>query len=87
MSTASSNHSEPRGKMLSLTGKGNEVMPGKKYSKAPNAPKRFKSSFIFYTMERHHTIRKQLGDDKVGETSSGDVIKKVRSFFNSMRYI
>ena len=75
-----SNHSETHEKMLPLTEKSRdkEVLE-KKYSKAPNAPKRFKSSFIFYTMERHHTIRKQLGDDKVGKLSSGDVIKKVRS--------
>ena len=44
-----------------------------KYCKAPGAPKRFKSAFIFFTMHRHKTIRKEI-EEKLGK---GD---RVRSY-------
>ena len=34
--------------------------------KAPGAPKRFKSAFIFFTMHRHKTIRKEI-EEKLGK--------------------
>ena len=37
-----------------------------KYCKAPGAPKRFKSAFIFFTMHRHKTIRKEI-EEKLGK--------------------
>ena len=37
-----------------------------KFCKAPGAPKRFKSAFIFFTMHRHKTIRKEI-DEKLGK--------------------
>jgi len=33
-----------------------------KYKKAPQAPKRFKSAFIFFSSAKHPEIRKQLGE-------------------------
>ena len=37
-----------------------------KYCKAPGAPKRFKSAFIFFTMARHKEIRKKI-EEKEGK--------------------
>eukprot|EP00568_Trieres_chinensis_P007905 CAMPEP_0183307224 /NCGR_PEP_ID=MMETSP0160_2-20130417/17135_1 /TAXON_ID=2839 ORGANISM="Odontella Sinensis, Strain Grunow 1884" /NCGR_SAMPLE_ID=MMETSP0160_2 /ASSEMBLY_ACC=CAM_ASM_000250 /LENGTH=122 /DNA_ID=CAMNT_0025470773 /DNA_START=80 /DNA_END=448 /DNA_ORIENTATION=+ len=37
--------------------------PGKKkikYCKAPQAPRRFKSAFIFYSQKRHKEVRKEI---------------------------
>jgi len=34
-----------------------------RYCKPAEAPKRFKSAFIFFTIERHKKIREQLADD------------------------
>jgi hypothetical protein len=36
-----------------------------KFKKAPEAPKRFKSAFIFFSSEKHKTIRVQLETDGV----------------------
>jgi hypothetical protein len=44
-----------------------------KYCKAPGAPKRFRSAFIFFTTHRHKTIRKEI-EEKLGK---GD---RVRSY-------
>lgn len=33
-----------------------------KYKKAPGAPKRFKSAFIFFSTEKHKEIRAEMGD-------------------------
>ena len=44
-----------------------------KYVKDPRAPKRFKSAFIFFTMHRHKTTRKEI-EEKLGK---GD---RVRSY-------
>jgi|TARA_B100001142_G_scaffold231434_1_gene229636 hypothetical protein len=35
-----------------------------KYCKDPRAPKRFKSAFIFFTMDRHKALRKKLEESK-----------------------
>lgn len=43
-----------------------------KYKKAPQAPRRFKSSYMFYSTEKHRLIRQQLAE-------KGD-IDKVRSY-------
>ena len=42
----------------SRTTKGAEVE--KKYKKAPEAPRRFKSAFIFFSIEKHREIRESL---------------------------
>jgi hypothetical protein len=42
----------------SRTTKGAEV--AKKYKKAPEAPRRFKSAFIFFSIEKHREIRESL---------------------------
>lgn len=34
-----------------------------KYMKAPGAPRRFKTAFIFFSSYKHKEIRKQLGDE------------------------
>jgi len=33
-----------------------------KYRKAPGAPKRFKSAFIFFSTEKHKEIRAEMGE-------------------------
>jgi len=38
-----------------------------KYKKAPQAPRRFKSSYMFFSTEKHKAIRKEL-TEKGGET-------------------
>lgn len=38
-----------------------------KFKKAPQAPKRFKSAFIFFSTEKHREIRSQLGDKGLSE--------------------
>lgn len=35
----------------------------KKYKKAPDAPRRFKSAFIFFSIEKHREIRENLEND------------------------
>lgn len=41
-----------------------------KYKKAPQAPRRFKSSYMFFSTEKHKQIRKELTEkgelEKVG---------------------
>ena len=43
-----------------------------KYKKAPQAPRRFKSSYMFFSTEKHKQIRKELAEkgeiEKVGGT-------------------
>ena len=39
-----------------------------KYKKAPEAPRRFKSAFIFFSIEKHRQIRENLASD--GEVES-----------------
>lgn len=41
-----------------------------KLKKAPDAPKRFKSAFIFFSTEKHKEIRSQLGDKGLAEKVS-----------------
>jgi hypothetical protein len=41
-----------------------------KLKKAPDAPKRFKSAFIFFSTEKHKEIRSQLGDKGPAEKVS-----------------
>lgn len=40
---------------------------GGKYKKAPGAPRRFKSAFIFFSTEKHKEIRQGLGLDGAKE--------------------
>lgn len=49
--------------------------PGK-FKKAPQAPKRFKSAFIFFSSAKHPEIRKQLGE-KGGTEKTTNVAKLV----------
>ena len=43
-----------------------------KYTKAPQAPRRFKSSYMFFSTEKHQELRKDLAakgeNDKVSKT-------------------
>lgn len=55
-------------KKLSAAAKG--PAPVKKYKKAPDAPRRFKSAFIFFSIEKHREIRESL--------ASGGEVEKVR---------
>ena len=47
-----------------------------KYVKDPRAPKRFKSAFIFFTMHRHKTIRKEI-EEKEGGPGNGERVSRV----------
>jgi hypothetical protein len=38
-----------------------------KFKKAPCAPKRFKSAYMFYSVQQHKEIRDQSVDKKVGD--------------------
>ena len=53
-------------KMSRIDGKSKGTAAAKKkpnkYKKAPQAPKRFKSAFIFFSSAKHPEIRKQLGE-------------------------
>ena len=42
------------------------VVGGTKYKKAPDAPRRFKSSYMFFSTEKHRSIREELA--KKGKT-------------------
>ena len=53
-------------KRLSAADKGPTTT--KKYKKAPEAPRRFKSAFIFFSIEMHRQIREKLASD--GEVES-----------------
>lgn len=44
---------------------------GAKLKKDPNAPRRFKSAFIFFSTEKHKEIRKQLGKQGAKEKVGG----------------
>ena len=61
-----SSASEPAPAVISSSSSSTKPRPKKKgkkpikYCKAPQAPKRFKSAFIFFTMARHSQIRKKL---------------------------
>lgn len=45
-----------------------------KYKKAPGAPKRFKSAFIFFSTAKHKEIRKKLGAEGNGTEKVRPVI-------------
>jgi hypothetical protein len=36
-----------------------------KYKKSPEAPRRFKSAYMFFSTEKHKEIRKEMGDKEV----------------------
>ncbi len=36
-----------------------------KYKKSPEAPRRFKSAYMFFSTEKHKEIRKEMGDTEV----------------------
>jgi high mobility group protein B1 len=50
-----------------------------KYCKDPRAPKRFKSAFIFFTMDRHKALRKKLEESKGAGDNTPDVAKLISS--------
>jgi hypothetical protein len=49
-----------------------------KYVKDPRAPKRFKSAFIFFTMHRHKTIRKEI-EEKEGGPGTGERVSRIHA--------
>jgi hypothetical protein len=53
--------------------------PAKHYVKAPNAPKRFKPAFIFFSAVKHKEIRAQLGD--ISSTKSVSCRRSLGSIF------
>jgi hypothetical protein len=36
-----------------------------KYKKSPEAPRRFKSAYMFFSTEKHKEIRREMGDKEV----------------------
>jgi hypothetical protein len=57
-------------KVAALSGNPSLVLPKKivtSLKKAPNAPKRFRSSYIFFSAEKHKEILAQMGDKGVEE--------------------
>jgi len=54
-----------------------KVQKALKLQKAPNAPKRFKSAFIFFTMEMHPRVRKEMEENGIKDYKTPDVAKIV----------
>lgn len=54
-----------------------------KYKKAPQAPRRFKSSYMFFSTEKHKAIRKELTEkeggenEKVSVSASGNIVVRI----------
>lgn len=48
-----------------------------KYVKDPQAPKRFKSAFIFFTMDRHRILREQFEESRGRGDNTPDVAKLI----------
>lgn len=65
----------------SRTTKGVEV--AKKYKKAPEAPRRFKSAFIFFSIEKHREIRESLQNTGQKEKTT-NVAKMVSEAWKGM---
>lgn len=53
-------HEQQEGRTSQESGVGVQVMKQTKLAKAPGAPKRFKSSYIFFSSWKHKQIREQL---------------------------
>lgn len=74
-------------KMSRIDGKSKGTAAAKKkpnkYKKAPQAPKRFKSAFIFFSSAKHPEIRKQLGE-KGGTEKTTNVAKLVSEAWKSL---
>jgi len=49
-----------------------------KYIKAPGAPKRFKTAFIFFTIEKHSQVRKQVAAGIYEVVTSNGVVTNLR---------
>mmetsp|Transcript_1900 Transcript_1900/g.4171 ORF Transcript_1900/g.4171 Transcript_1900/m.4171 type:complete len:350 (-) Transcript_1900:302-1351(-) len=56
-----------------------------KYCKAPQAPKRFKSAFIFFTMDRHKVLRKKVEEDKGKGDRTPDVAKLISEEWRNLK--
>jgi len=56
-----------------------------KYCKAPGAPKRFKSAFIFFTMARHREIRKKIEEKEGKGDRTPDVAKIISEEWRNMK--
>jgi len=54
-----------------------------KFKKAPDAPKRFKSAFIFFSTDKHKTIRAQLQADGVA-AKTADIAKLVSKAWKNL---
>jgi len=48
-----------------------------KYVKDPQAPKRFKSAFIFFTMDRHRILREKFEESRGKGDNTPDVAKLI----------
>jgi hypothetical protein len=44
---------------------GDPEPPEEKFVKAPQAPRRFKSAYMFFSIDKHKEIRATLNDSKV----------------------
>ena len=47
-------------------------VPNVKYKKAPQAPRRFKSSYMFFSIAKHKEIRNQLEESGEADKVSND---------------
>jgi len=48
-----------------------------KLKKAPQAPKRFKSAYMFFSIEKHREIREELGEERASKERTTSVAKMV----------
>jgi hypothetical protein len=53
-------------RVKNIMAKNRPAVDGTKFKKAPDAPRRFKSSYMFFSTEKHRSIRDELA--KKGET-------------------
>eukprot|EP00934_Nitzschia_sp_Nitz4_P006598 Nitzschia sp. Nitz4//scaffold191_size41780//39658//41064//NITZ4_007478-RA/size41780-augustus-gene-0.65-mRNA-1//1//CDS//3329540214//6588//frame0 len=59
--------------------------PQLKYKKAPQAPRRFKSSYMFFSTEKHKSIRRDLAEKgEVDKMSTTDVAKMVSQAWKNL---
>jgi hypothetical protein len=54
-----------KNKPISASGAKKSSRETVKYKKSPEAPRRFKSAYMFFSTEKHKGIRKEMGDKEV----------------------
>lgn len=54
-----------KNKLLSASSARKSSRETVKYKKSPEAPRRFKSAYMFFSTEKHKEIRKEMGDKEV----------------------